>query len=115
MNDLNWRDGIKLIIHIADAQPHGSKKDYTSCKSFPEEGPKPDEINKRLAINNFYISAFSIGSYPDKAFRRCQNIFKNNGNDNYEIKDFDQDRKDAGYFTKMVVDSSIGVARKINN
>ena len=115
LNDLNWRDGIKLIIHIADAQPHGSPNDYTSCYSFPEEGPKLDEINKRLAINNFCISAFSIGFYPDKAFRRCQKIFKNNGNDNYEIKDFDQNRLDAGYFTKMVVDSSVGVARKINN
>ena len=114
LNNINWRNGIKLIIHIADAQPHGSPSDYTSCHSFPEEGPKLDELNKRLAVSNFSVSAFSIGSYPDKAFQRCKRIFLKYGNTNYEIKDFDQNRKDPGYFTNMLVDSSIGVARKIN-
>ena len=115
LDDLKWRNGIKLIIHIADAQPNGSPIDYTSCNSFPEEGPKLDEINKKLAIKNFCISAFSIGIYPGRAFRRCKEIFRNNGNKNYEIKVFDQDKTEPGYFTNMVVDSSIGVARIINH
>ena len=115
LNNLKWRNGIRLIIHIADAQPHGSPNDYTSIDSFPEEGPKLDNLNKLLANNNFSVSAFSIGLYPSKAFKRCKEIFEKYGNHNYEIKDFDQNRRDHGYFTKMVVDSSIGVARKINH
>ena len=58
LNQLNWRNGIKLIIHIADTQPHGSPRDYSSIDSFPEEGPKLDEINKILAINNFAFQLF---------------------------------------------------------
>ena len=114
LNNLKWRNGIKLIIHIADAQPHGSPSDYTSIYSFPEEGPKLDNLNILLAQNNFSVSAFSIGIHPGRAFQRCKSIFELYKNNNYEIKDFDQDRRDTGYFTNMVVDSSIGVARKIN-
>ena len=114
INKLQWRNGINLIIHIADAQPHGSPDDYTSCYSFPEEGPKLDELNKKLANNKFCVTALSIGFYPEKAFKRCKLIFEECGNMNYEIKDFDQNKKDPGYFTKLVVDSSVGVARKIN-
>ena len=95
LNNLQWRNGIKLIIHIADAQPHGSPIDYTSCNSFPEEGPKLDKLNIRLANNKFCVSAFSIGYYPDKAFRRCKEIFEENGNYDYEIKDFDQNKKEV--------------------
>ena len=114
ISKLQWRNGINLIIHIADAQPHGSPDDYTSCNSFPEEGPKLDELNKILANNKFCVTALSIGFYPEKAFKRCKLIFEECGNMNYEIKDFDQNKKDPGYFTKLVVDSSVGVARKIN-
>ena len=115
LNDLHWRDGIKLIIHIADAQPHGSPKDYCDIYSIPKEGPKLDKLIIELAQRSFCVTAFSIGEYPYIAFARCKKIFNICKNNNYEIKDFDQNNTDESYFTNMVVDTSIGVARKINN
>ena len=35
LNNLKWRDGVKFIIHIADAPAHGSPKDYCYFYSFP--------------------------------------------------------------------------------
>ena len=69
LNNLKWRNGIKLIIHIADAQPHGSPSEYTSIYSFPEEGQKLDELNISLAQKNFSVSDFLLGDIQAKLFK----------------------------------------------
>ena len=38
LNQMNWRNGIKLIIHIADAGAHG--KEFSRDDKYDKEGPK---------------------------------------------------------------------------
>ena len=37
LNNMNWRKGIKLIIHITDAGAHGEK--FSKGDKHPEQGP----------------------------------------------------------------------------
>ena len=37
LNDMKWRNGIKLIIHIADDGAHGEK--FSRGDKYPEQGP----------------------------------------------------------------------------
>ena len=104
---MNWNDGKKLIIHIADAGAHGTE--YSEGDKYPLEGPKLDKLIEQVAKQGIAIVAFKIGSYPEQSFLRAKKIFKDCGKDNYKIKEFDQNKKDPGYFTDLVVDSIIKV------
>lgn len=115
VNNLKWRNGVKFIIHIADAPAHGSPKDYCHFYSFPNEAQKLDKLIEEIAKKKFFVTAFCIDQFAEKSFKKCQNIFYENDNFNYEIKDFDQSNTTNNYFTNLVVSSSIGVARKIEN
>jgi len=107
LNKMSWRTGNKLIIHIADAGAHGT--DYTSGDNYPSEGPKLDNLIKQAANMNISIVAFKIGSVPENSFSRAKSLYKENGNVSFKIQEFDQDKKDPGYFTDLVVDAIIKV------
>ena len=100
---IQWRNGNKLIIHIADAGAHGNE--YTLNDKYPSEGPKLDVLIRECALNKISIIAFKIGSEPQKSFSRIQKIYEYFGCKNFKIQEFDQDRKDPGYFTDLVVKS----------
>ena len=59
LNNISWRNGVRCIIHIADAGAHGSK--YTSGDGHPDEGPKLDSLIPKCVSSNFQIIAFNIG------------------------------------------------------
>ena len=104
LNKINWREGNKLIIHIADAGAHG--KDYTDDDKYPDEGPKLDEYIKECLKNKITIVGFKIGKHPTKTFDRCKKLYKDNIEKiRYEIRDYDQNNKLPGYFTNLVVDT----------
>ena len=107
INNMSWRSGNRLIIHIADAGAHGTE--YTSGDNYPSEGPKLDNYLRECSNRNITIVAFKIGSEPEKSFNRSKMIYNNMGNNNYKIQEFDDKRKDAGYFTNLVVNSIIKV------
>ena len=107
LNNMEWNDGKKLIIHIADAGAHGA--DYSSDDNYPDEGPKLDQLIKQAANQDIAIVAFKIGSEPEKSFSRGKSLYERYGNNNYKIKEFDQNKKDPGYFTDLVVDAVIKV------
>ena len=110
VNKMNWENGIRIIIHIADAPAHsrlynngGDGGDYSS------EGPKLDNYIKKCSNMNINIVAFKIGSSPNKSFERVKSIYNNNGKYNFKMTDFDQNRTDPSYFVDLVVNSVKGV------
>ena len=107
LDKMSWRDGNRLIIHIADAGAHGT--DYTSKDKYPLEGAKLDKLIQKSASENITIVAFKIGKGPKKSFSRSQRLYNKFGNKNYHIQEFDQKKKDTGYFTNLVVGAIIKV------
>ena len=70
---MNWRNGNKLIIHIADAGAHSNE--YSLKDKYPLEGQKLDALISEFAYNKINTVAFKIGSAPQKSFSRIQMIY----------------------------------------
>jgi len=107
LNNMSWRSGNRLIIHIADAGAHGTE--YTSGDNYPSEGPKLDNYIRECSNRNISIVGFKIGSEPQQSFSRGQMLYRNMGNNNFKIQEFDDKIKDPGYFTDLVVNAIIKV------
>ena len=101
--EMNWRSGSKLISHIADAGAHGTE--YSSGDKYPSETSKLDNYIKECAKRNITIVSFKINKEPEQSFSRVQTIYNNMGNKNFKIQEFDQNKKDPGYFTNLVLDA----------
>ena len=56
LNNMNWREGIKLIIHIADAGAHG--EEFSKGDKYPKEGPKLTKLIEECAQKNINIIGF---------------------------------------------------------
>ena len=108
LNNISWRNGIKCIIHIADAGAHGTK--YSSGDTHPNEGPKLDLLIPQCAKKDFQIIAFNIGFQTINSFNVFKNIYDNNRGKQYIIKTFDQNNDILGYFTNLVIESVISCA-----
>ncbi|MCQ2965050.1 MAG: hypothetical protein MJ203_05735 [archaeon] len=123
---LSWRDGIKLIIHIADASAHGTN--YTGGiddSEYNAEAEKMDKLTidfcdmKQLYIKGFTIPWDKKYKVPsaDLSFKRMNELCKEHRNKQLfinlvDIKKFDQNNKDPTYFTNMVVNSTKEVAKE---
>ena len=86
---MKWRNGIQLIIHIADAGAHGTE--FSEGDRYPEQGkllpPKIEEYVKR----NINIIGFKISKYPKKSFDKISEIYND-----YKLKN-----KDFGQFIEI--------------
>ena len=89
LNNMKWRNGIQLIIHIADAGAHGTE--FSEGDRHPEQGkllpPKIEECVKR----NINIIGFKISKYPKKSFDKISEIYND-----YKLKN-----KDFGQFIEI--------------
>ena len=88
LNQMKWRNGIKLVIHIADAGAHG--KEFTSYDKYPDEGPKLCELIKKCVEKNINIVGFKIGNEPEQSFEKIKEI--------YDEHKLSKDVKDNGQF-----------------
>ena len=70
---MNWRKGIKLIIHICDEGAHGEK--FTNGDPFNEEGEKLISQIKECVEKNINIIGFKIGEIPEKSFEKIKEIY----------------------------------------
>ena len=105
---MKWRDGNKLIIHIADAGAHGIE--YTKNDKYENQGPILDDYIKECSKRKINIVSFQIGEKPEQSFLRIKELYTNNGmGNNFKIQEFDQNKKDPGYFVNLVIDSIIKV------
>jgi energy-coupling factor transporter ATP-binding protein EcfA2 len=89
LNDIKWRNGIKLIIHIADAGAHGVE--YSKNDKYPDEGPKLTEYIQECAKKNINIIGFKIGEEPGQSFEKMSEIYNK-----YKIE-----QKDDGQFMEI--------------
>ena len=107
LNKIHWRNGTKLIIHIADAGAHGLE--YSNDNKYYEEGKKLDNYIRKCSEKNIIIVGFQIGFLPKQSFERVKMIYESLNNHNFKIQEFNQNIKDPGYFTELVVNSIINV------
>ncbi len=71
--NMRWRDGIKLIIHIADAGAHGVR--FSPGDKHDNEGQKLPPLIKKCCDKGITIIGFSIKNEPKNSFRECKNIY----------------------------------------
>ena len=74
---ISWRDGEKVIIHLADAGAHG--KLFTLSDKYPyEEGKLIQELEK-CALKKINIFGFIIEDDSERTFNECAKIYRNKG------------------------------------
>ena len=73
LNSMKWRDGIKLIIHIADAGAHG--KEFTKNDKYPEQGPLLTALIKKCVEKNINIVGFKIHNDAEQSFEKIKEIY----------------------------------------
>jgi hypothetical protein len=71
--NLNWRDGTKLIIHIADAAAH--TKEFCGEINHEEEAGKLQKILKSVADKNIKIFSFAINQSAKSSFQVCESYY----------------------------------------
>ena len=73
LNKMNWRNGIKLIIHITNSGAHG--QEFSREDKYPEEGPKLTNLIEECAKKNINIIGFKIGDDANQSFRKICEIY----------------------------------------
>ena len=118
INEMKWRKGIKLIIHIADAGAHGIE--FSKRDNYPEQGPLLPPLIKECVEKNINIIGFKIGSNPEQSFEKIMEIYnehklsvKNNGQfiEIYEFNRLDSNNKDvvSENFYNLVIEAATEV------
>ena len=93
LNNMNWRKGIKLIIHICDDGAHGEQ--FTPGDPFFAEGEKLISEIKECVNQNINIIGFKIGKAPEESYKKIKEIY----NDYYN--DYKMTNKDNGQFIEI--------------
>ena len=73
LNNMNWRNGIKLIIHIASVGAHG--KEFKRGYKYPEEGPKLEKFIKECVDKNINIIGLKIDNKTSQSFKKISEIY----------------------------------------
>ena len=81
---INWRNGLKVIIHLADAGAHG--KEFTLSDKYPLESDKLKNELLKCSKNNIKIFGFVITEDARNSFNKCQSYYIAKGG-SYEIYD----------------------------
>ena len=122
LNDIKWGNGIRLIIHIADAGAHGYE--YSKEDKYPNEGQKLTELIQECALKNINIIGFKIGEEPKQSFEKISEVYnqyklENKDNGQFiEIIDCDRgedDKKKAEVVSKNFLRFVIEAANQVVN
>jgi hypothetical protein len=113
LNNIAWRNGTRLIIHIADAPAHGSE--WCGNTNHEEENPKLYPMIQKCVDKNIKIIGFQIGSSPKSSFTKFQTEYKSRGGLLYLIQEFRKGMSSSEisvHFKDMVVISTHAAAPK---
>ena len=113
LDNIAWRNGTRLIIHIADAPAHGSE--WCGSNNHNEENPKLYPIVQKCVDKDIKIIGFQIGSYPKPSFEKFQKEYNNRGGKLYKIQVFKSGMSSSEistHFKDMVVSSTHAAAPK---
>ena len=117
LNKIKWREGLKLIIHIADDGAHGDE--FTKKDPLPNEGPKLINLIKKVVEKNINIVAFKISNDPKQSFEKTKEVFdehkilKKKNNQFMEIYEFNrgsEGEQSSSEFLKLVKEAIDEVA-----
>ena len=73
VENVGWRKGTKLIIHIADAGAHGPE--FSVDDHYDKEGPKLKKYIERCVENNIKIIGLMIYEHAKNSFKKVMNIY----------------------------------------
>lgn len=108
INNIKWRNGLKLIIHICDANAHG--REYAnSGDNHPNEGFKIPPLIKQCVNKQIKIIGFNINKGAKISFDKCKNVYEGydvNRKGLYKIQDFKQTADVASTFKDLVVEAA---------
>ena len=113
LDNVAWRNGTRLIIHIADAPAHGSE--WCNANNHNEENPKLYPIIQKCIDKNIKIIAFQIGDYPKPSFSKFKTEYESRGGILYKIQVFNSSmssREISVHFKDMVIESTHAAAPK---
>ena len=118
VENVGWREGTKLIIHIADAGAHGTE--FTSGDKYPEQGPQLEKLIKRCVEKNIKIIGFKIGYSANQSFAKIKDIYNKHKSEIagkeqlIEIYDFKRgsDSEVSAQFKNLVVKAATAAVPK---
>ena len=84
---ISWRNGVRIIIHLADAGAHGNL--FTNFDKYPEEENKLINELEKCIKKKIDIFGYVILEGSRKSFEECSKIYRNKGG-SYEILNFFQ-------------------------
>lgn len=82
---ISWRNGIRVIMHLADAGAHG--KLFTSNDKYPEEESKLIVQLEKCAQKGIKIFGYIIDEDCQQSFNECSKIYRSKGG-SFEICKF---------------------------
>ena len=86
LHDIGWRNGTKLVIHIADAPAHG--KIFNEKDKYEEEQNKLQPLIVKCAKKEIKIISFNIKKNAQKCFEICKKYYDKQGGPLYKIYEF---------------------------
>ena len=116
LNKMEWRDGIKLIIHITDAGAHGTEFSKND-KKHDDQGPLLYQKIEECVKRNINIIGFKISDVPSQSFKKVSEIYNdykmyNMSHDNgqfIEVYDFVREKNQKAVsetFYKLVIQAA---------
>ena len=85
--EIKWRNGTKVIFHLADAGAHG--KLFTPYDKYPDEEQKLITELIKCSVKKIKIFGFVIEEEARNSFEKCKEIYIKIGG-TYEIYNFDK-------------------------
>ena len=113
LDNIAWRNGTRLIIHIADAPAHGSK--WYGEKNHEEENEKLYPLIKKAVVKKIKIIGFQVGTSPKKSFDEFGKEYLKQGGEFYKIYEFKNGmsaNEISKNFSELVVKSTHAAAPK---
>ena len=114
LDNIAWRNGTRLIIHIADAPAHGSE--WCNKENHESENPKLYTRIQKCVDKNIKIIGFQIGNYPKPSFSKFEKEYKSRGGILYKIYKFNNKmnaNEISQHFKDMVIESAHAAAPEI--
>ena len=86
LNEIIWRNGIRLIIHITDAPAHGSE--WCNTNNHESESQKLYKIIQACVDKGIKIIGLQVGDYPKISFSKFEKEYRKRGGIFYKIFEF---------------------------
>ena len=105
---IKWRKGLKLIIHICDADGHG-KRFTNSEDNHPDEEIKVPPLIEKCVQNQIKVYGFNINKGANTSFNEYKKIYESidkNRAGLYNFKDFEETENLAETFKNSVIEAA---------